>query len=110
MTRGLALVFLLIVSVPAGAVRVDERDPDYQRSLADIALAHQALATARRALARSRTLQPLPGLAYDRLDADLGTLLDALGRVTTPERQRLRYQTLVPNGPYFVSPQEGETP
>ena len=84
--------------------RYTQQDPRYQVSVEHMSRVSQLLRRALEESAASQKAFPVPGFAYDALQGDLQAVLEGIEPLLIPEKRRLRYQTLVPDGAYFRHP------
>ncbi|MGE8063970.1 hypothetical protein [Pseudomonas sp. NPDC089569] len=87
---------------------IDQRDPRYQAAVEHLASAAQALRLAQTELKLAEASHPLPGLDLVRMLSQVRPMEETINVVLTPERKRLRYQELTPDGQYFTPTRIGE--
>lgn len=78
-----------------------QRTFEYQVSVERLGRVAQLLRRAQEEARASQSAFPLPGFSYELLQADMQAMLAGIEPALIPEKRRLRYQTLVPEGPYF---------
>jgi len=83
--------------------RFDQRKPAYQESMRHLAEAMQLLDAARERAMASKKRWPVPGFRYDILANDIEAIRSQLDLLLTPERERYRYQEIVPDS-YYLTP------
>ncbi|BAW26811.1 hypothetical protein ACTO5A_23435 [Pseudomonas aeruginosa] len=113
--RMLHLCFTALLSVLAATSAVaadpyliDQRDPAYQKSIEHLARAAQALAVARKEMAKAEGAYQLPGLNVQQMQEQLRPLEDTLAVLLAPEKKRMAHQTLVPDGIFFTPLNSGD--
>lgn len=103
--RGILLTLPLLGFAPsAPAVSVDERQPGYQAYIQALSDAQRGVLNAISALERAKGAHEVRGIDLDAMLTELRSMEQTLRLVTTPERKRMEFQTLVPDGAYFISP------
>ena len=95
-------------ALAADPYRIDQRDPQYQKSFEHLARASQALAVAQKELTQAQAAYQLPGLNVQQMQEQLAPLEDTLAVLLSPEKKRMKHQTLVPDGLFFTPVQSGE--
>jgi hypothetical protein len=102
-TAQLTTLFLA-VSVFAGgaaAVSLDQRDPNYQKSIEHYAQAQANIRNAILHLQKGEAYYEQPSIQLVRMLAPLQEIENSLNYILMPEQRRHKYQTLVPDGQYF---------
>ncbi|MGF6282221.1 hypothetical protein ABH908_000294 [Pseudomonas frederiksbergensis] len=87
---------------------IDQRDPRYQAAIEHLSSAAQALRLAQTELKLAEANHPLPGLDLVRMLSQVRPMEETINVVLSPERKRLRYQELTPDGQYFTPTRIGE--
>lgn len=95
-------------ALAADAYLLDQRDPAYQKSIEHLARASQALAVARKELAKADGAYPLPGLNAQQMQEHLRPLEDTLAVLLVPEKKRMAHQMLAPDGIFFTPIKSGD--
>jgi hypothetical protein len=83
---------------------IDQRDPKYQIAIEHLASAAQALRLAQDELKKAEASHPLPGLDLARMLSQVRPVEETINVVLRPEKKRLRYQELTPDGQFFTTP------
>jgi rhodanese-related sulfurtransferase len=83
---------------------IDQRDPKYQTAIEHLASAAQALRLAQDELKKAEASHPLPGLDLVRMLSQVRPVEETINVVLRPEKKRLRYQELTPDGQFFTTP------
>lgn len=92
----------------ADALVIDQRDEQYQIATEHLGNAARALRVAQDELKKAEAAHPLPGLNLVRMLATVQPVEQSINVILAPEKKRLEYQTIKPNGIYFSKPQIGE--
>ncbi len=95
-------------ALAADAYLLDQRDPAYQKSIEHLARAAQALAVAKKELAKADGAYQLPGLNAQQMQEHLRPLEDTLAVLLAPEKKRMAHQTLAPDGIFFTPIKSGD--
>lgn len=104
------LLFGLASPVSAWAWTATEQAASYQRAMAHLQAARQAMAAAQREVLEAQRSASLPGFDYDRLTGDLNNIQRRLELYTQPSSRQHRYPTFRPDGIYFNPAYTGEHP
>lgn len=88
---------------------IDQRDPAYQLSMEHLSRAVHALRMARSELEAAEASHPFYGINIVRMLSELQPIEETLSVLLVPEQKRVRYQTLAPDGLYFLPVQKGVT-
>lgn len=108
MTTKPSLVLCLLLMSPALASAqawvATEQDSAYQRSMAHLEAARQAMRVVQREILAAQRASSLPGFDYERLTGDLDGIDTRLSFYLTPNQHYPRYQHLRPDGIYFFPP------
>ena len=83
---------------------IDQRDPRYQLAIEHLSNAARALSLAQDELKKAEANHPLPGLDLVRMLSQLRPVEETINVILVPERKRLRYRTLTPDGQFFFTP------
>lgn len=103
-----ALLTGCIASANASDNVIDQRNPKYQKAIEHLSNAAQALAMAKAELQQAEASYPLPGVDLARMQSEIVPMEDTLKVILAPERKRLEYQTITPNGIFFTPTRVGE--
>lgn len=103
-----ALITACIGSASASDHVIDQRDKKYQKAIEHLSNAAQALALAKAELQQAEASHPLPGLDLARMQSEIVPMEDTLKVILSPERKRLEYRTIIPNGIFFTPTRVGE--
>lgn len=95
-------------AIAADPYVIDQRDPRYQAAVEHLASAAQALRLAQTELKLAEANHPLPGLDLVRMLSEVRPMEETINVILSPERKRLRYQELTPDGQYFTPTRIGE--
>lgn len=87
---------------------IDQRDPRYQRAIEHLSLAAQNLRMAQDELKKAEAMAPLPGLDLVRMLAQVRPVEETINVVLQPEQKRLKYQTVTPDGLFFIPTRVGD--
>lgn len=87
---------------------IDQRDPQYQVAMEHLASAAQALSLAQEELKKAEASHPLPGLDLVRMLSQIRPVEETITVVLVPERKRLRYQEITPDGQFFTPTRIGD--
>ena len=106
-------VFLMLLVLASGEALcadhvIDQRDPKYIEAISHLAQAKQALVLAKAQLEQARRAYPLQGVNTDQMINQLTPIEDTLQVLLFPEEKRLRYETIVPDAPYFIPLNSGD--
>ncbi|MCF5374157.1 hypothetical protein [Pseudomonas syringae] len=104
----LLVVFTAGSALAADPYQTDQRDPAYQKFAEHLARASQALAVARKELSQAQAAYQLPGLNVQQMRDQLRPLEDTLAVLLSPEKKRMAYQSVVPDGVFFTPLDSGE--
>lgn len=86
---------------------IDQRDPAYQLSIEHLSRAVHALQMAQVELKAAEASHPLYGIDIVRMLSELRPIEETLSVLLVPEQKRVRYQTLTPDGLYFLPVPKG---
>ena len=87
---------------------IDQRNESYQIAIEHISNASRALAAAKAELDRAQATYSFPGLDINRMKASLVPVEETLRVLLVPEQKRLRYQTAIPDGVFFLPTHVGD--
>jgi hypothetical protein len=97
------LVSGLIALLPTTvhAITLDQRDPNYQKSIEHYARAQAALRVAMREVKMGEAYYQQPGIRLIPMLAPLQEFENTLEMILIPEKRRHEYQTLTPDSEFF---------
>lgn len=81
-----------------------QQDLGYQSSAEHLARMAQLLERALQEAKAAEAAYALPGFSYAALRGDIQQIIEGVEPLLAPEKRRLRYQTLTPDGMYFQLP------
>lgn len=82
---------------------IDVLSPAYGRSVETIAQADQLLSRAEDSLRKAFALQAYPGMNEEQILTLIELIRTDLSVVLTPERRRMEYQVIVPDGAFIIT-------
>lgn len=96
-----------LAAVPACAddpFVIDQRDSRYQVAIEHLSNAAQALSLAQLELKKAEANHPLPGLDLVQMLSQIRPVEETINVILVPERKRVRYRELTPDGQFFFTP------
>lgn len=105
---GLCLASASAMSHAADSYVIDQRDESYQIAIEHISNASMALAAAKSELDKAQATYSFPGLDINRMKSSLVPVEETLRVLLVPEQKRLRYQTAIPDGVFFLPTPVGD--
>ncbi len=100
-TLAIATLFLIWAS-STSAVTLDQRDPNYQKSIEQLTQARDALQVAMDRLRKGEAFHPQPGLNLIPILGRIQEIQKTLDMILMPEKKRYEHQELVPDGTFFT--------
>jgi hypothetical protein len=105
---GFCLVSAAFLSHAADSYVIDQRDARYQIAIEHISNASMALAAAKAELNKAQATYSFPGLDINQMTASLVPAEETLRVLLVPEQKRLKFQTAVPDGVFFLPTPVGD--
>ncbi|WGK63528.1 hypothetical protein QAO71_17315 (plasmid) [Halopseudomonas sp. SMJS2] len=105
---GFCLATASFLTHAADSYVIDQRDERYQIAIEHISNASMALAAAKSELNKAQATYSFPGLDINRMTASLVPVEETLRVLLVPEQKRLKYQTAIPDGVFFLPTPVGD--
>lgn len=107
-TRLVVATVMVLSMVPVGAVDlINQRDPNYLRSIDRLNEARQAMERASRLVREAQAVYSIREFDYARLLGDITAVTGQLDAALLPEERRQRHQVIHPDSIYFL-PKEAQ--